>query len=153
MRTPPLAALFRDDAAGLPPPEPLDFGTLVLPPSPNTCLAAPSGAHPGAHITVPPLPVEAATAWPVLRAVGERVPRTPLLAEWPERRRAQWVQRSALVRFPDIVVAELRPGPAAASTHLFLYSRSLFGWSDFGVNRRRVQAWLAALDAALARRG
>ncbi len=42
------------------------------------------------------------------------------------------------------------PGPPGAG--LFLYSRSLFGWSDFGVNRTRVEAWLAALDAALRRR-
>jgi len=103
-----------------------------------------------ALVTVPPLPVDAATAWPVLRRLGERLPRTTLLGEWPERRQAQWVERSALARFPDIIAAELVPGPAGAG--LFLYSRSLFGWSDFGVNRRRVAAWLAALDAALRQR-
>lgn len=147
MRAPPLAALFRDGAAGLPPPEPLDFATLVLPRSPNACLAAPPGAHPGAQVAVPPLPVDIATAWPVLRSLGERFPRTTLLAAWPERHQVQWVQRSALLRFPDIVAAELRP--AGATAELFLYSHSLFGWSDFGVNRRRVEAWLAALEAAL----
>ena len=144
---PPLAALFREGAAGLPAAEPLDFAALALPPSPNACLAAPPGVHPGAQVTVPPLPVDAATAWPILRRLGERFPRTTLLREWPEQRQAQWVQRSALARFPDIVAAELRPGPEGAG--LFLYSRSLFGWHDLGVNRRRVQAWLAALDAAL----
>ena len=143
----PLTALFGQGAAGLPPPEPVEFGTLALPPSPNACLAAPPGAHPAAQVTVPPLPVDAATAWSVVRVLGGRFPRTTLLAEWPERFQAQWVQRSALLRFPDIVVAELRPGAAGAG--LFLYSRSLFGWSDLGVNRRRVAAWLAALDAAL----
>ncbi|MBV1798180.1 DUF1499 domain-containing protein [Siccirubricoccus sp. G192] len=50
---------------------------------------------------------------------------------------------------PDIIAAELVPGPEGAG--LFLYSRSLFGWSDFGVNRRRVAAWIAALDTALRR--
>ena len=149
MSRPPLAALFRRGAAGLPPAEPLDFGDLVLPPSPNTCLAAPPGAHPGAHVTVPPLPVDAATAWGVLRTLGGRFPRTTLMAEWPERRQAQWVQRSALLRFPDLINAELRPGPAGCG--LFLYSRSLFGWSDLGVNRRRVAAWLAALEGVLRR--
>jgi uncharacterized protein (DUF1499 family) len=150
MSAPPIAALFRDGTAGLPPAQPVEFGSLALPRSPNTCLAAPAGAHPGAHIQVPPLPVDAATAWPLLRRLGERFPRTTLLAEWPERRQVQWVHRSALVRFPDIVAAELRPGPAGAG--LFLYSRALFGWSDFGVNRRRVEAWLAALDGMLRQR-
>ena len=65
-------------------------------------------------------------------------------------RQAQWVARSALMNYPDIIVAEVVPGPEGAG--LFLYSRSLFGWSDMGVNRKRVEAWLAALDAALRRR-
>ena len=122
----------------------------MLPPSPNTCLAAPPGAHPAAHVTVPPLPVDAATAWPVLLALGEGFPRTTLQRAWPERRQAQWVERSALANFPDIIAAELVPGAAGAG--LFLLSRSLLGWSDFGVNRRRVGRWLAAFEAALRRR-
>ncbi|MBL6455103.1 DUF1499 domain-containing protein [Belnapia sp. T6] len=146
----PIGALLGRGAAGLPPAEPVDFTRLVLPPSPNTCLAAPPGGHAQAHITVPPLPVDAATAWPVLRRLGEGLPRTYPLAEWPERRQAQWVARSALMNYPDVIAAELVPGPGGAG--LFLYSRSLFGWSDLGVNRRRVEAWLAAFEAALRRR-
>jgi uncharacterized protein (DUF1499 family) len=47
-----------------------------------------------------------------------------------------------------VIAAELaEDGPTGAG--LFLYSRSLFGWSDLGVNRRRVQAWIEAFDAAL----
>ena len=142
-----LAALLGHGAQGLPPAEPVEFRSLVLPRSPNACLAAPAGAHPAAHLATPPLPVGAATAWPVLRGFGQRFPRTYPLAEWPERRQAQWVERSALLNFPDVIAAELaEDGPAGAG--LFLYSRSLFGWSDLGVNRRRVQAWIEAFDAA-----
>lgn len=145
----PFSALFAKGPGGLPPPEPVDFATLRLPSSPNTCLAAPAG-FPQAHLASPPLPVDAAAAWPVLRRLGEGFPRTWLLAEWPERMQAQWVVRSSLMNYPDIVAAELTPGgPAGAG--IFLYSRSLFGHSDFGVNRSRVEAWLAALDAALRR--
>ncbi|NOG69691.1 DUF1499 domain-containing protein [Roseicella sp. DB1501] len=146
----PIAALFGRGIGGLPPAAPVDFARLRLPASPNTCLAAPAGAHPEAHIAVPPLPVDAATAWPALRALGDGMPRVFRYGEWPERRQAQWVARSALMNYPDIIAAELVPGPAGAG--LFLYSRSLFGWSDLGVNRKRVEAWLAALDAALRRR-
>jgi len=144
----PFSALFHRGAGGLPPPEPVEFATLVLPESPNTCLGAPAG-FPGAHLTLPPLPADAATAWAALHAVAAGQPRTTLLAEWPERHQAQWVVRSALANFPDIIAAEITAGPAG--TGLFLYSRSLFGWSDFGVNRRRVEAWAAALDARLRR--
>lgn len=142
-----IGALFGRGAQGLPPPEPVEFDRLVLARSPNACLAAPAGAHAGQHITVPPLPVDAATAWPVLRRLGERMARTTALGEWPERRQAQWVERSALMNYPDVIAAELRP--AAGGAELFLYSRSLFGWSDMGANRKRVEAWLTALDAAL----
>jgi uncharacterized protein (DUF1499 family) len=144
-----ISVLLGRGGNGLPPPEPVEFGTLVLPASPNTCLAAPPGAHRQAQLTTPPLPVAAATAWPLLLAVGDAQPRTTRLAAWPDRFQAQWVQRSALANFPDIIVAELASGPAGAG--LFLYSRSLFGYSDFGVNRRRVEVWLAAMDAALRR--
>jgi hypothetical protein len=147
MRTP-IRALFGRGPEGLPPAEPVDFPSLVLPRSPNSCLAVPDGAHPGAHLTTPPLPASLAVAWPVLRRFGERFPRTYRFAEWPERRQAQWVERSPRIGFPDVIVAGLADGPDGCAV-LFLYSRSLFGWSDFGVNRRRVQAWIEGFEAAL----
>jgi uncharacterized protein (DUF1499 family) len=150
MKAPPIGALFGRGSQGLPPPEPVEFRSLVLPRSPNTCLAAPAGAHPSAHLATPPLPVPIAVAWPVLRRFGDRFPRTFRFAEWPERRQAQWVARSAVLNFPDVIAAELADEPSGGAG-LFLSSRSLFGRSDFGVNRRRVQAWIEALDAALRR--
>ncbi len=147
----PFTVLLARGAGGLPPARPVDFATLRLPPSPNACLAAPPG-FPGAQLATPPLPVDAASAWGVVRRLGEGFPRTFPYAEWPDRMQAQWVARTALVNYPDVVAAEVTPGgPAGAG--LFLYSRSLFGWSDLGVNRRRVEAWLAALDAGLRRAG
>lgn len=143
-----LGSLFASGADGLPPAEPIDFATLELPRSANKALAAPAGDT-RATVTTPPLPVDAATAWPLLLQVGDAQPRTHRYAAWPERRQAQWVVRSSILNFPDIVAAELVP--AADGARLFLYSRSLFGESDLGVNRQRVDGWLAALDAALRR--
>jgi len=45
------------------------------------------------------------------------------------------------------IVAEAVAGPQGGSG-LFLYSRSLIGWSDLGVNRARIDRWLAALATA-----
>ena len=145
----PFSALLRGGAGGMPPAEPVDFATLVRPTSPNTALGAPPGFA-RADLTLPPLPANVEGAWAALRSLGDRFARTTKLAEWPERHQAQWVVRSAVVNFPDIVVGEVTAGPAGSG--LFLYSRSLFGYSDFGVNRRRVEAWAAALDAALRQR-
>lgn len=145
----PLSALFHGGVGGLPPAEPVDFATLERPSSPNTCLGAPPG-FPRADLALPPLPADVGAAWGALRSLGDRFARTTMLAEWPDRRQAQWVVRSAVLNFPDIVVGEVTGGPAGSG--LFLYSRSLLGYSDFGVNRRRVEAWAAALDTALRRR-
>nr|WP_255575105.1 DUF1499 domain-containing protein [Caldovatus aquaticus] len=56
-----------------------------------------------------------------------------------------------MLNFPDLVNAQA-DALADGRSAVWLYSRSLFGRSDLGVNRRRGEAWLAALDAALAPR-
>ena len=48
------------------------------------------------------------------------------------------------MRFPDTIDAEVLAVGDDQST-LALYSRSLIGRKDFGVNRARLQRWLAAL--------
>ncbi|MBC7433421.1 MAG: DUF1499 domain-containing protein, partial [Rubritepida sp.] len=92
----------------------------------------------------------ASAAWPpphsaVVAQVACTFVRTHALGAW--RLQSQWVERSALLNYPDIIVAEAVPGPQGGAG-LFLYSRSLFGWSDLGVNRARVDRWLAALASA-----
>jgi uncharacterized protein (DUF1499 family) len=49
------------------------------------------------------------------------------------------------MRFPDTVDIEVLPVGDNQST-LAIYSRSLIGRSDLGVNRARVERWLAKLD-------
>lgn len=142
----PLAALLGRGARGLPPPAPVDFDALRLPRSPNACLAAPAG-DPRAHLATPAYAAAPEALFAALLAAGDAQPRTARLAAWPERRQAQWVERSPLCNFPDVIAAEVRAGPRGAE--LFLYSRSLLGWSDLGVNRRRVARWLSALSARL----
>ena len=139
-----ITALFARGAGGLPPAEPLDLATLVLPPSPNTALAAPPGA-PGPTPTrvLPPYPVAQGALWAAVQQAAAEQPRTTLLAAWPEHLQAQWVERSALMNYPDIITAILLP--AGESTGLVLYSRSLFGWSDLGVNAKRLDRWIAAI--------
>jgi uncharacterized protein (DUF1499 family) len=142
-----LGALLGRGPNGLEPPVPIEFAALVQPRSPNTCLAAPAD-HPGPkQITSPNLPATPDAVFTTLLALAEGFPRTWRLAAWPERRQAQWVERSALVNYPDIIVAEVVATPGGTS--LFLYSRSLFGYSDLGMNAKRVERWLAALQAAL----
>lgn len=132
--------------------EPVSFATLALPRSPNACLACPPGDDLPAALETP---VFLATAEAVLAALGDvaaRQKRVHLLATWPELGQVQWVERSRLANFPDVIVAEAVALPGGRAS-LRLYSRSLIGWSDLGVNTARVRRWLAALGEEMAGRG
>ena len=81
-----------------------------------------------------------------LQDVALRQERVFPLAAYPERGQAFWVARSAVFNFPDVISAEIRANTPETST-IVLYSRSIYGSSDLGVNRKRLVAWIAALDA------
>lgn len=55
------------------------------------------------------------------------------------------VQRTRLVRYPDVITVQLHQLGPNSST-LTLYSRSIYGQSDFDVNKERIDAWLARLE-------
>lgn len=139
--------LFSRGANGVPPPQPIDFATLVVPTTPNTCLLTPTTAPGIGHLHRDPFPVTPQAGFDAIRAVAGAQPRTFPLAAYPDRLQAQWVVRSRLMNYPDIVVAEL--APSGGGTGLWLYSRSLLGRSDFGVNRARVMEWLGDFENRL----
>ncbi len=131
------------------PPAPGNISEIQRPASPNTYLAAPAGFAltpelPTRHYDVPPDRLFA-----TMRDVVAANPRTTELAVHPGLLRADYVVRSRVFRFPDIVLAQVLRTPDGQSG-LVVYSYSLKGRYDFGVNHSRVVALLAALDAALA---
>lgn len=121
--------------------------TVVPPGRPNTCLALPPGVdgRAPADMTTKAQAVPAArlaTAW---RQVVEAEPRTEILAVSEDGLQIEAEQRSALFRFRDLIsfrAVRLDEGRSAPA----IYSRSTLGYSDLGVNRRRLEAWLARLD-------
>lgn len=145
------AAMLRGRGAeGVPRPAgPTDFGAgFAMPRTPNAALAASPGSPLPATLRHPPLPLSPARAFAALEAVAAAMPRTAPLARFPDRLQAQWVARSALVGYPDVVVGQVEAVPGAGGSAVVLYSRSLIGHSDLGANARRLRAWLAALDEA-----
>jgi uncharacterized protein (DUF1499 family) len=68
-----------------------------------------------------------------------------LVAEDRARRRFTYIQRSAMLRFPDVITVEFVPLGEAKST-IAIDSRSRYGKGDLGVNRRRVTEWLDLLQ-------
>lgn len=138
----PLAALFRVGEVA-----PVDFAALEPSASPNWYLVCPAGMCAAAQASAPEFP------WPVAELKGRfealvrARPRVETLRVSDDGLQMDLVQRSARMRFPDLVTVRFIALDEARST-LAVYSRAIYGRSDFGVNRARVEAWLAALAAA-----
>ena len=143
-----LPACAASGAMGLPHPAQIDMDHIVRPASPNTALAAPAGTTPTPDIVTPEYPVAAARLYAATMAVAEAQPRTWLAADYPAALQAHFVARSAVFNFPDLIAAQVTPAGPGHSL-LVLYSRSVYGYGDFGANRARLSAWLAALDRTL----
>jgi uncharacterized protein (DUF1499 family) len=127
-----------------------DFATLALTWKPNQFLVLPAGyqAKTKAHRVSPSFAKTPDQVLDALKRVALAEPRTLLLAEDRANRRLSLVQKSKTFRFPDFIDAEAMP-LTGGQTALAIYSRAKFGIRDFGVNRARVERWLAALKREL----
>ncbi len=116
-------------------------GLAPCPSSPN-CVS--SDAADAAH-QIPPLAftVSAPDAWQSARAAVAALPRTEIVTATSDYLHAEC--RSALFGFVDDLELQLRPGQAIIAVR----SASRLGYSDLGVNRRRVERIRAALAPRL----
>jgi uncharacterized protein (DUF1499 family) len=71
-------------------------------------------------------------------------PRTRLLAGDEADGWMTFVQRSRIIGYPDVI--SVRVTAVAGGTAVTILSRSRFGGYDWGVNRARVERWLAVLS-------
>ena len=128
---------------------PVDWQTLARHATPNDALVCPAGRCPNARAdreakayAMPPGDLLAR-----LKGIALAEPDTKELDCAPHcDRAARFVQYSRLMRFPDTI--DVAVFPAADGVTLAIYSRSLIGRKDFGVNCARVRRWLAALDSS-----
>ena len=126
---------------------PLDFATLVPDTRPRRWLVLPSRFEAAASPDQDS-PVFEQTPEAVLeafKAVALAAPRVTLVRE--EAGQVELVQRSKLFRFPDYITVQAFETQGGAA--LAIYSRAVIGYSDMGVNRKRIKAWLESLQAAL----
>ena len=117
-----LPACAASGAQGLPPPRLFDMGRIERPP--------------------------ASRLYDAVRAVAAAQPRTFLAADYSAERQTHWVVRSTVFNFPDLVTAQIT-GAGPDSSTLVLYSRAVYGYADLGVNRQRLNTWLAALQTKI----
>ena len=121
----------------------MTVGTLAPCPSRPNCVC--SDADPGdSHYVAPfTLVMSAAEAWRLVCRVIEKRPRVRVVAQTDESLHAEF--RSRIFRFVDDLELRLR----AAERLIAVRSASRLGYSDLGVNRKRVET----LRAELKKRG
>lgn len=139
-----LPACGAEGAAGLPPPVPMDMTRIERPKTPNTFLAGPAGMSPAPDLPVAPFAMPAQVLFEKAKAAFGAGERVYPAAEFPDKRQVHYVVRSKLMNYPDLVTVQASPAGESAST-LIVWSRSVYGRKDFGVNQARTEAWLQAL--------
>ncbi|MBL4739748.1 MAG: DUF1499 domain-containing protein [Sneathiella sp.] len=122
-----------------------NFETLELSSSPNQYLICPK------NYCVAPINEEApqfsisalelAQRWKKIIAHQPRISHVKVSKDGQQM---DIVQRTEFIRYPDIITVRFISIDAAAST-LAIYSRSVYGKSDFGVNKTRIDAWFSEL--------
>ena len=127
----------------------IDFATLQRDSVPNQYLLCPKGmcsTETDGEAPVFDVPIEQLqVAWDEMLA---EQPRLQILRRDVTNIQIDYVQRTRLLRFPDLVTVRFVPIDAGHST-VAIYSRSVWGKGDMGVNRTRVEEWLARLKARL----
>jgi uncharacterized protein (DUF1499 family) len=124
---------------------PIAFETLERRTTPNDALACPPHLCKATSDLVPPVfSVDANGLRTAMAKVIASEPRIALVHANGTALTERYVQRSALLGFPDTVVVRYIEQSEGRST-LALYSRSQLGRSDLGVNKARLERWLGKL--------
>lgn len=116
---------------------------------PNDALICPETACADADRSTPIYPVEPARLAEAWRGVVAMEPRASVVAEDQGRMLLLARQRSAVFGFTDTVAVRVVPGPTDGSSSFAAYGRAEVGFYDFGVNRRRLADWQAAVEREL----
>jgi uncharacterized protein (DUF1499 family) len=125
----------------------IDIKTLSRVSSSHSWLVAPTAwrAAQDADAAAPAFKVTEEELWFLWKQVAANSKRISCEELEEESRRSFHVQLTPYLRFPDEVRAQILPAGDGQSS-IALYSRSRYGLYDFGVNKKRVERWLARLD-------
>jgi hypothetical protein len=130
-------------AQGVPDPGAMDLAHFERAPH-SAAVIGPAGFA-DADFVAPAFAAAPGVVFAALRAVAAGQARTYPLAVEPGALQAAYVARSAGGNFPDVVQVAAVPAGAGRSSYV-IYSHSIYGASDFGVNAARVKAWAASVE-------
>ena len=123
----------------------VDFATLSPPGSPNTYLVCPEGVCAGATPDAVSPQTQLPPAQLIERIVAIAEADGAAQVERIGTDAVEMVVRTPLMRWPDRVSVRAYPLASAYGSTFALYSRSKYGESDMGANKKRVERWIAQL--------
>lgn len=125
---------------------PTNFATLKKNQKPNQYLVLPKGFGSERPDLIAPTfkisALKAAELWRHQIAVG------PLVTErsWDTSSlQGEYVERTPRMHYPDLISVQFIPLTDTTCT-IAIYSRSVYGRKDFGVNKKRITLWLNRLN-------
>ena len=132
----------------VPPLVAVDFATLRKDGKPHSFLVTPQGLGvEKADLAAPVFDMpssQLAALWRAKVAVGDNISER----KWDAQTQTTYlVERTPLMRYPDLITAQFIDAGEGRST-LALFSTSVYGIRDQGVNERRVRDWLQRLTKA-----
>ncbi|QHQ34925.1 DUF1499 domain-containing protein [Algicella marina] len=126
----------------------VDPRTVPQSPTPNSFRAAPSViTDQPIDMELPTYAVPAASLAEAFDTFVMEQPRVERVAGSVEAGWITYVQRSETLAFPDYITVQFYDLADTQTSTLAIYSRSRFGHSDMGVNKARVEAWLASIES------
>lgn len=124
---------------------PINFETLERRDSANDALACPPQlCEAKSDLETPVFAVDAEGLRAAMAKVIASEPKITVVHIDDDAMTDRYVQRSAVFGFPDTIVVRFLDQPGGTST-VAIYSRSQLGQRDMGVNKARVERWLAKL--------
>lgn len=119
---------------------------LTRPSSPNSAFAAPEACSTVAEVDLkaPVFALPATELFGVALALWSVEPRVTCVYSDVDALRAAFIAKTAVFRFKDDIYVEFVPIGTDQSS-VIMYSKSRVGYSDLGVNRKRVDQWLNVL--------
>jgi hypothetical protein len=127
----------------------INFATLQRKDTPNQYLMCANQLCKAYIDDLPPIyganVFEVRKAWETML---QHEPRVKELRRDQQATQMDYVQRSAFWRFPDIITIRFI-AIGERKTTIAIYSRSVYGQGDFGVNKERIRGWIGKLNAML----
>jgi uncharacterized protein (DUF1499 family) len=124
----------------------IDFSTLKNRFTINEYIATPKGYTNARINEVSSIyPISSNKLHDVIDLIVLKQPRISKLTDDISTNRLEYVQRSLIFRFPDVITFQVIPVSDDEST-LAVHSYSIYGGSDLGVNGNRVRSWLSEIE-------